>query len=383
MKIIFLEVSQNLGGAQKSTIELAKRLKTLGHEILIVDLWGCSQSFIDAVTTAELDLNILSYRKEPFIVRNNSKIRLFANIIKYFFLEQKYKRIFAGVARDFQVELVVVHNIKALNLLSQKTFYKIDFFARGWFNYNNTLPFTRRKLKRYNLRFLAVSQATRQALFTGKIAALENIKVLTSVIESKIFKSYQPNFGSFNKEKPINILFSGGFLRTKGQHTCINIAKKLKELNIPFKMTLTGIIYRGCESKKYYHHILDLINEYKLQDSVKIVLNPHNIMDYFKDTDILIHPSHTEGLPRIGLEALAFGKPVIANPVGGITDIVIHNLTGFVTDFDAEEQYIEYIKQYIENPNLYKQHSQTARQLIEQNYTDINQIENIKRIYPI
>ena len=149
-------------------------------------------------------------------------------------------------------------------------------------------------------------------------------------------------------------------------------------------MTLTGIIYKeGKTSEKYYQSILKLIEEHDLKEHIDIVLSPPNILDYFKNTDILIHPSHTEGLPRVGLEALAFGKPIIANPVGGVTDIVIHNFTGFLTDFNNIEQYAEYIIRYVKDPDLYKLHSMAARQLIKQNYLDANQFESIRRIYPI
>ena len=290
MRIIFLEVSQDLGGAQKSTLELAKRLKVLGHQVLIVDLWGCSQSFIDATNTAQLELNILSYRKEPFIITNDSKIKLFRNFIWYFFLEKKYKYVLNNLISNFQPNVVAVHNVKALSLLNPKGNYKIDFFARGWFDYGNMSSLSKKTIKRYNPRFLAASQSTRQALFTGGLAKLKDIKVLTSVIESAISNTYENKYDPFSNQNPIKILFSGGFLKTKGQHTCVYIAKKLKEKNICFKMTLTGILYRGDESKKYYHHILNLISKYDLENSVKIVLSPQNIMDYFKNTDILIHP---------------------------------------------------------------------------------------------
>ncbi len=382
MRIIFLEVTQNLGGAQKSTVELAKRLKTLGHQVLVVDLWGCSRPFLDIIDTAQLESRVIAPRKEPFIIANRSKIKYVKNIIKYFFLEKKYRKRFAKIAKEFQPDIVVTHNIKSMSLLKPKAAYQIDFFARGWFDFRSIPYLTKKKLKAYKPRFLTVSQATRQALFSGGIAELKNIKVLTTVIEDKIFNSYQPSYRSFSTENPINILFSGGFLKTKGQHTCIAVAKRLKDKGIPFKMTLTGILYKQEDSEKYYHFILKLIAKHELENLVTIVLNPPNILDYFKNTDLLIHPSHTEGLPRVGLEALAFGKPIIANPVGGVTDIVIHNFTGFITDFNAVDQYAEYITRYVEIPELYQLHSTTARQLIKQNYSDTNQFESIKRIYP-
>ncbi|GIM54972.1 glycosyltransferase family 4 protein [Capnocytophaga cynodegmi] len=384
MKIIFLEAVQDHGGARKSTIELAKRLKTMGHQVLIVDFWGSCIPFVSDVKNAKIDIEILIPREKPFLIQSKSKVKYLRNALKYFFLEKKYRKAFSNIASSFQPDIVNVNNVKCLNILDPNGHYNIDFFARGWNDYRNLSSMAKRVFNKYkNIRFLTVSQSTRQAIYTGGIAEMNNIKLLTDVIESNIFNQYENNFHTFNSETPINILFSGGFLKTKGQHICIKVAKKLKSLNIPFKMQLTGVIYHGEESNKYYQSILNLIAKNNLEKQVKIALNPPNIMDFFKACDILIHPSYTEGLPRVCLEALSFGKPIIANPVGGVTDVVIHNFTGFVTDFNDVNQYVEYVTKYIEDPELYKTHSITARRLIQQNYLDNNQLESIKRIYPI
>ncbi|MDO4230097.1 MAG: glycosyltransferase family 4 protein, partial [Capnocytophaga sp.] len=366
MKIIFLEAVQDHGGAQKSTIELAKRLKLLGHQVLIVDFWGSCQSFIDAVNTTNLNLQIINPRETPFLIHNKSKLKHLSNAISYFFLEKQYKRSFSKIVSNFQPDIVSVNNPKCLNILDSKASYTIDFFARVWYDYRSLSIITKKTLKKYKkILYLTVSQSTRQAIYSGGLTKLQNINVLNTVIETKTFNEYQPNYHSFDSKTPINILFSGGFLKSKGQHVCIAVAKKLKNLNIPFKMRLTGIIYKGDSSNKYYQSIRNFIVDNKLEKDIEIILDPPNIMDYFKVCDILIHPSSTEGLPRVCLEALSFGKPVIANPVGGVTDVVIHNLTGFITDFNDINQYVEYITKYIEDPNLYKLHSATARQLIQ------------------
>lgn len=383
MKIIFLEAVIDHGGARKSTIELAKRISALGHDVLIVDFWGGCTPFVDDVNKAKIALKILDKRDKPLVIQNKSKIKLVRNVFMHYFLENQYKKLFSKIAKDFQADVVNVNNIKCLRILDTKDSYKIDYLARGWFEYKNLSLYAKKILKKYKLRFLTVSQSTRQAIFTGGIAEFKNIQVLTDVINTKVFDGYEPTYKPFGDENPIKILFSGGFLKTKGQHVCVEIAKNLKEKNIPFKMCLTGIIYAGSDSEKYYHHILNLIDRYELKSNVEVILNPPNIMDYFKNTDILIHPSYTEGLPRVALEALAFGKPIIANPVGGVTDVVIHNLTGFITDFNAVNQYIEYISIYSTNQEVYKKHSLAARQLISQNYLDNHQIKSLERIYPI
>lgn len=384
MKIIFLEAVQDHGGARKSTIELAKRLKILGHEVLIVDFWGSCKPFVEDVKKAEIPIKILIPRDKPYIIQSKSKIKLLKNSLQYFFLEKKYRKTFAYIVDKFNPDIVSVNNIKCLNILEPNGSYYIDFFARGWNDYRSLSNIAKRIFKKYKkIRFLTVSQSTRQAIYTGGLSELKNIKVLTSVVESKVFNEYTPIYKPISSGNPIKILFSGGFLKTKGQHICVGVAKKLKDRGIPFNMFLTGVIYQGESSRNYYKAIKNIIIKHKLEEEVKIVINPPNIMDYFRDCHVLLHPSYTEGLPRVCLEALSFGKPVIANPVGGVTDIVINNLTGFITDFNAIEQYVEYIVKYIENHDLYKFHSMNARLLIKQNYLDSNQFENIKRIYPL
>ncbi|HYW21784.1 MAG TPA: glycosyltransferase family 4 protein [Nodularia sp. (in: cyanobacteria)] len=46
--------------------------------------------------------------------------------------------------------------------------------------------------------------------------------------------------------------------------------------------------------------------------------------------DVFILPSYNEGLPMAILEAMGWGLPIIATPVGGIPELVIHNQNGLL-----------------------------------------------------
>lgn len=382
MKIIFLEAVQNHGGARMSTLELAKRMQEIGHEILIVDFWGVDLEFNKRVQEYGLKYKIIEKRNFPFIINNRSKIHKLKNTINYFILQNRYRHKFKKITDLFSPDIVCVNNLKCLNILERKASYKIDYFVRTWLFSKNIKLTTRFFLKKYNPRFLTVSQACRQAIYTAGLANFEDIKVLHSVMDDKIYYDYKPSYKNFDLKNPIKILHSGGFLHTKGQHVMLEIAIELKKRLIPFQMILTGVIYTGANSDRYYKEIINLINKSNLNDSIDVVINPPNILDFFKNTDILIHPSYTEGLPRVTLEALSFGKPVIANPVGGVIDVIIHNHTGFLTDFNNIEQYVKYIEKYFDL-NLYISHSDNARKLISQNYLNINQKLLIQEIYPI
>lgn len=53
------------------------------------------------------------------------------------------------------------------------------------------------------------------------------------------------------------------------------------------------------------------------------------IDDYLRATDLLVLPSHREGLPNVVLEAMASGLPCVAADVSGTRDLVQHGRTGY------------------------------------------------------
>lgn len=65
-----------------------------------------------------------------------------------------------------------------------------------------------------------------------------------------------------------------------------------------------------------------------------------NVADYLAAFDAFIYPSRHEGLGSILLDALAAGLPVVATAVGGIPEIVRHEVNGYLCepdDLDALE----------------------------------------------
>ena len=57
-----------------------------------------------------------------------------------------------------------------------------------------------------------------------------------------------------------------------------------------------------------------------------------NMGDYFEAVDLLALPSLSEGTPNVVLEALALGRPVLATRTGGVGDLVLPGVNGWLVD---------------------------------------------------
>jgi glycosyltransferase involved in cell wall biosynthesis len=81
----------------------------------------------------------------------------------------------------------------------------------------------------------------------------------------------------------------------------------------------------------------------------------HNEMPkYLKACDIFIRPSLSEGMGNSFIEAMAARISVIATPVGGITDFVKENETGYFCEPENPESIAEVVKKVISDPNKNK-----------------------------
>lgn len=67
----------------------------------------------------------------------------------------------------------------------------------------------------------------------------------------------------------------------------------------------------------------------------------------YNQADLLLYGSYRDNLPNMIMEAMACGVPVIAFPVGGIPDMIIHEETGYLAS--TEEDYVRGIQWCLDN----------------------------------
>ena len=99
-----------------------------------------------------------------------------------------------------------------------------------------------------------------------------------------------------------------------------------------------------------------------------------------KNCYCLAIPSLSEGLPRVLLEAMALGKPVVASGVGGIPDLIQDGQNGFLVEPRNAVQLAEKLKILLRDKNLAVAMGKMGRELVQDKFSNERYIENYLRM---
>lgn len=129
-------------------------------------------------------------------------------------------------------------------------------------------------------------------------------------------------------------VFSGRYERRKGVEELNSVLKKMISIRDDFEFHFIGPIPKNKElrSEKIFYHGLITDN-----DKMKKLL---------KEMDVLVCPSHSEGMPNVVMEGLASGLAVIATDTGA-TSVMVSDKNGWLIAPGNESQLGNAIKEAI------------------------------------
>ncbi len=107
--------------------------------------------------------------------------------------------------------------------------------------------------------------------------------------------------------------------------------------------------------REYQEKILDkieILRSQKVQIDITGFIPHDEVFPWLSRTRILIIPSMDEGFGRMAIEAMACGIPVIANPVGGLLEIIDHEINGYLSEFNRLDSFVQIADDLLGNPIL-------------------------------
>jgi glycosyltransferase involved in cell wall biosynthesis len=100
-----------------------------------------------------------------------------------------------------------------------------------------------------------------------------------------------------------------------------------------------------------------------------------------QDADLMVLPSHTEGLPNAALEALAMEVPVLATRVGGTPEVVTDGETGRLVPPRAPQEMADAILDYLNDPSKWKRWALRGRQMVEAHFDFRTRTRKLEAMY--
>jgi glycosyltransferase involved in cell wall biosynthesis len=157
------------------------------------------------------------------------------------------------------------------------------------------------------------------------------------------------DFG-FN-ESDIVITLVGRISRLKGHKLLLDVFTNHISKNENVKLLFVGSPVEGQEY--YLEEIQNSINKNTLQTKVKILPFLNDLNGIWTITDIAIMPStEAESFGLVAVEAMLAKKPVVASNLGGLSEIVINNETGFLFDPNSKAALSGVLSKLINDPSL-------------------------------
>jgi glycosyltransferase involved in cell wall biosynthesis len=106
--------------------------------------------------------------------------------------------------------------------------------------------------------------------------------------------------------------------------------------------------------------------------------NVHEILAAF---DVFALTSTTEGLPLVLLEAMATELPVVSSAVGGIPDVVRHEVTGFLFPASDRDALTRQLVRLVGSPTLARRAGAAGRNAIVQSHSSDRMAESYEALY--
>ena len=175
-------------------------------------------------------------------------------------------------------------------------------------------------------------------------------------------------------DKDILIGTVGSLIKRKRIRDLIEaISMVAKRSEHPVKCIIIG---KGPEKE----NLMTKVNERNLDSRIIFTDFQSDAISYINALDIFVMPSEKEGLPRVILEAMLLGKPVIASDITGPSELVADGETGFLVPVGKTDAIAGAILRLIENPILRERMGEKAKERIIRNFPVekyVNDVENV------
>jgi glycosyltransferase involved in cell wall biosynthesis len=341
MKILYVITRSNLGGTQTIVTDIVNHLCAT-HEII--------------VATGEKGpmLNAIDDRVRKIVFKNLGRpIRPLKDLKAFFELRKLYRTEKPDIVHLFSAKGLV---LGSLTVPAKRIIWSINGFDSLKKKYRKFLFFLK-LVKNRNSAICVESNYDYQNMRKEGFCKNNIVRIRNGVEDPQIVYSIEiKGIGNYRKI----VMNISRISPQKRFESFIEIATLLPQY---------AFVWIGADRE--YNN---------LPSNLFLLKDEPNAKKYLQLADIFVLPTNYEGIPVAIVEALSYGKPIIASDVGAISEIVLNGQNGYVLEND-DHLFAEKIKYILENEDVYQRFSKKSLETFQTKLTKEVALAGYKKVY--
>ena len=363
-KMLFFSPASELGGAERSLIDLIKGLERIGiraHVVLPRDgplrnkLIEQTQASIDCIKMPRALMRV-SRKISPTVM-----LYLCIAVLQLPFYIWRLRRVVRICMPDFVHSNGIKMHI-LLPWLVRGTNCDGIIHLRDFVTENRMIRFLIGRACRKVSRVWANSKAVSNDFVSKgmRVHVIPNIVDVRKFSVAPIPARGRYRLGCFGVLTP-----------WKGQVIFLKLLKELQKVNSQFHGWIVGgEIYDTTGETGYEMRLREFANNLKLGKKVSFKGFQRNVESLMQQCQFIIHTSlKPEPFGRVIIEAMASGRIVIAAKAGGPEEIITHMENGCLVPAGYVDAYVHCIEELLALPELKEKIARNARKTVLEHYT--------------
>ena len=307
----------------------------------------------------------------------------------------EYPLKFAAIQSVLDLKLTVISIQGLVSVIAQHYCVGIPYFDQNFpcFDSKNGI----RTIYKEKLEFVIKGEREKQVLrkginFEGR-TDFDQANIIIQNPTARYFKCNRILRQEFYKHKwelsrceRNSIFLSQASYPVKGFHVFLEALSMLKKIGITAKTYIGGtdILASTYDSAyPYAIYIKKLINKFDLKDNIIFLgsLNEQKICSQYLKTHVFVSASVIENAPNSLGEAMILGVPSIASDVGGVSNMLLHGVEGYIYRADAPYLLAYYLYHIMTDDKLAVNFSQNGRKRARELYNINTNIKSVMDMY--
>ena len=213
-------------------------------------------------------------------------------------------------------------------------------------------------------KIIAVSKEDKKDIMDCYSIEEKRIEVIPNGVDIKRYRKMEspPILERYHVKKPY-VLFLGRLSRQKGIFDAVeasqDLSKDVKLVLVTGKADEMGLERELAEKVEERENII----------WIHKMLTEAEAVALYSSAEVFLSPSVYEPFGIMNLEAMACGRPVVSTRVGGIKDVVVDGVTGFLVNPQSPKDLAEAVNRILSDKELAEKMGNEGRRRVEREFS--------------